>query len=193
MQQCREVANTPYLIPIYSMDCFNHSLVRTHLNYAILVWGYKCNRLVKLQKRLVRIITRSKYNAHTDPLFKRTEILKVANILDLNALKLNYKYLHGKLSSYFYSFNIATQGSQHSYNTRQSDQIITGRTRAEYCDNGLRICLPCLVNTVPLHLLERMATHNTQGFSFGIKCHFLNLYPTECSIVNCYICHHNQR
>ena len=111
---------------------------RVSLNYAILVWGFKCNRLVELQKRLVRIITCSRYNAHTDPLFKSTEILKVANILDLNALKFYYKYIHGKLPSYFYSFNIVTQGSQHSYNTRQSEQIRTEPTRAEYCDNRLK-------------------------------------------------------
>ena len=104
-----------------------------------------------------------------------------------------YKYLHGKLPSYFYSFNIVTQGSQHTYNTRQSEQIRTERTRAEYCDNRLRIYLPGLVNSAPLHLLERIATHSIQGFSFGIKYHFLNSYPTECSIVNCYICHRNQR
>ena len=126
-------------LPRYIMKTLYNSLVHSHLNYAILVWGFKCNRLVKLQKRLVRIITCSKYNAQTDPLFKSTEILKVANILDLNALKFYYKYLHGKLPSYFYSFNIVTQGSQHSYNTRQSEQIRTERTRAEYCDNRLKI------------------------------------------------------
>ena len=77
-------------LPRYIMKALYNSLVQSHLNYAILMWGFKCNRLVKLQKRLVRIITCSKYNAHTDPLFKSTEILKVANILDLNALKIYY-------------------------------------------------------------------------------------------------------
>ena len=43
-------------------------------------------RLVELQKRPVRIITWSKYAAHTDLLFKSTEILKVANILNPKAL-----------------------------------------------------------------------------------------------------------
>ena len=144
-------------LPLHILKALYNSLVQPHLIYTILVWGCKCNRMVKLQKRLVRIITRSKYNAHTDPLFKRTEILKVAKTLDLNA----------------------------------NQQIRTQRTRAEYCDN--RIYLPGLVNSVPLHLLERIATHSIQGFSFGIKYHFLNLYPTECSIINCYICHCNQR
>ena len=69
-------------LPPHILKALYNRLVQPHLNYAILVWGYKCNRLVKLQKRLVRIITRSKYNAHTDPLFKRTEIPKVANTLE---------------------------------------------------------------------------------------------------------------
>ena len=135
--------------------------------------------MVKLKKWLVRIITRSKYNAHTDPLFKRTGILKVARTLDLNALKFYYKYIQ-KIPIIFYGINTVTQASQHSYNTRQSEQIRTERT-------------PSLVNSVPFHLLERIAIHRIQGFSFGIEYHFLNLYPTECSIVNCYICHCNQR
>ena len=67
----------------YILKVLYNSLVQTHLNYAILVRGFKRNRLVKLQKWLVEIIKCSKYNAHTDPLFKSAEILKVANILDL--------------------------------------------------------------------------------------------------------------
>ena len=179
-------------LPRYILRVLYNSLVQTHLNYAILVWSFKCNRLVKLQKRLVRTITCSKYNAHTDPLFKSTKILKVANILDLNALKFYYKHLHGKLPSYFYSFTIPTQGSQHSYNTRQSGQIRTECTRAEYCDNRLKILSPYLIKTVPLHFLEIIPTHRIQGFSSGIKSHFLNLYPTECSIAKCYIWHRHQ-
>ena len=64
-------------LPLHILKALYNSLVQAHLNYAILVWGYKCNRLVKLQKRLVRIIPPppSKLNAHTDPFFKRTEIL----------------------------------------------------------------------------------------------------------------------
>ena len=67
-------------LPRYIMKALYNSLVQSHLNYTILVWGFKCYRLVIIQKRLVRIITCSKYNAHTDQLFKSTEILKVANI-----------------------------------------------------------------------------------------------------------------
>ena len=34
---------------------FSHS--HSHLNYGILIWEYRCSRLIKLQKRLFRIVT----------------------------------------------------------------------------------------------------------------------------------------
>ena len=49
-------------------------------------------RLDKLQKRAVRIITRSKYNSHTDPLFRKLNLLKAKDLFELNVLKLFYKY-----------------------------------------------------------------------------------------------------
>ena len=45
-----------------------NSLILPHLQYCILSWGFKSDRIFKLQKRAVRIITYSKYNAHTEPL-----------------------------------------------------------------------------------------------------------------------------
>ena len=53
----------------------------------------------KLQKRAVPIITNSSYNAHTDPLFKKVDLLKVKDIFQLNVLKLYYSpYASGTLT-----------------------------------------------------------------------------------------------
>ena len=43
---------------------------KPYFNYGILVWGYDCHRVEKIQKRIFRIITVSKYNAHTEPLLR---------------------------------------------------------------------------------------------------------------------------
>ena len=56
-------------LPPYTLKSLYNCLVQTHLDYPILVWGFKCNRLVKLPKQLVKIITCGKYNAYADPLF----------------------------------------------------------------------------------------------------------------------------
>ena len=124
-------------------------LVQSHLSYAILTWGYSCNRLEKLQKRLIRIISRNKYNAHTEPLFKQLELLKMSDLLKSSALKFYLKYLHGSLPRFFYSFNIATQGTQHSHDTREHGQLRVDRSRLNLADNRIRIFLPTLVNSTP--------------------------------------------
>ena len=118
-----------HYLPLHIMRMLYCSLVNPHLLYKLLVWGYECHRLEKIQKRIIRIITVSKYNAHMEPLFKALDLLKLKDMLNLSSLKFYYRYLHDNLPAYFYSFQITTQGSRHHYNTRHSDQIHVERTR----------------------------------------------------------------
>ena len=139
-----------HYLPLYIMRMLYCSLVNSHLSYGILVWGYECHRLEKIQKRIIRVITVCKYNAHTEPLFKALDLLKLKDMLNLSTLKFYYRYLHDNLPAYFYSFQITTQGSHHHYNTRHSDQIHVDRTRTLYADKRVRIYLPKMVNLISL-------------------------------------------
>ena len=67
-----------YFLPLTVKLILYNSLILPHLNYGIMIWGYKCDRINKLQK--IRIVSLSKYNAHTEPIFKRLQLLKVADI-----------------------------------------------------------------------------------------------------------------
>ena len=64
-----------------------NSLILPHINYCIMAWGYKGIRLLKIQKKAVRIITLSGYSTHSDcePLFKQLNMLKIADQLRLHA------------------------------------------------------------------------------------------------------------
>ena len=120
-------------------------------------------------------------------------MLNFANILDMDALKFYYKYLHGKLLSFFYSFNIVTQGSQHSYNTRQSEQIRTERTRAEYCENKLKIFYHILLTqsrSTCWKEFQLTVSKDSRPASNHISSTCIQLSAR--SIANCYICHRNQ-
>ena len=77
-----------------------------YFQYSILTWGFKVGRLEKLKKKAVCIISNSSYNAHTDPLFKKLDLLKVREIFRLNALKLYYKFKKDNLP--FYTMNMFT-------------------------------------------------------------------------------------
>ena len=59
-------------------------MILPYLNYCNLVWGsaYKSNlqRIAILQKRVIRIVDKSYYNAHTEPIFKKLNLLKFQDI-----------------------------------------------------------------------------------------------------------------
>ena len=134
------------------------SLVNSHLLYGILVWEHECHRLEKIQKRIIRIITVNKYNAHAKPLFKALDFFKLKDMLNLGALKFLYRYLHDYKPAYFYTFQITTQGSHQRYITHHSDQIHVDRTRTLYADKRIWIYLPKIVNLIPIPLLQIIAT-----------------------------------
>ena len=58
-----------------------YCMIQTHLNYWNLAWGIECNRLNKLQKRAIRTICISKYNDHTEGLFKERKLLKFPDLV----------------------------------------------------------------------------------------------------------------
>ena len=59
-----------------------------------MTWGFKCQIINQLQKRAIRIITLSNLNSHTDPLFKKLNLLKMNDMLALQELTFYYKCIH---------------------------------------------------------------------------------------------------
>ena len=82
-------------LPIDILRIIYCSTVQSNIIYSLLAWGYDCNRIAKTQKRIIRNICNQKYNAHTEPLFKKLNLLKVEDILDLYTLKFYYKLKKG--------------------------------------------------------------------------------------------------
>ena len=98
-----------------------NSLMLPHLNYGIMAWGFKCDSICKLQKKVIRIICLSKYNTHTEPLFKKLKVLKVNDILQLQELKFYYKFVRVKLPVYLQNLPFYPNRSNHGFNTRTFD------------------------------------------------------------------------
>ena len=151
-------------LPLDILRTFYFSIIHSHLNYGLIAWGCDCNRLIKLQTRSIRTITRSKYNAHTGPLLKALEILSLFDMLLLNVLKFYYEFVRNETPAYFSTFTITTQGSIHHHNTRHKDNIRTNRTRLNIADKCLRNYLPSKINSIPNNLLSRINTHSIQGY-----------------------------
>ena len=87
------------------------------------MWGstYQSNlkRIFVLQKKLIRIISKASFDAHTGPLFKYLQILKFHNIYQYHTRKLVFLFTKILLPNYFKSMFMLTS-QIHSYNTRTS-------------------------------------------------------------------------
>ena len=77
LARCREY------LPLNELKSLYHGIFSSHLNYARQIWGLSDNkyidRIFKIQKNALRIITKSGFNAHTNPLFKELKILKLGD------------------------------------------------------------------------------------------------------------------
>ena len=117
-----------------SLRTLYYSLVYPYLQYCITVWGstYPSNlhRLVLLQKRIIRIISKVAYDAHTDPIFKELRCLKFDDIhlfqLGMFMFKYSNKLLPQTFDDIFLRIN-----EIHEYGTRRAGEfyVPTCRTR----------------------------------------------------------------
>ena len=90
-------------LPFSALKLMYSSLILSHLQFAITSWGFEWERLSKLQKWAIRIMTNSKYNAQTDPLFKSLKLLKIKDIFDVQRMKFWYKFVNNNVPTYFAS------------------------------------------------------------------------------------------
>ena len=177
-----------HFLPLSTKLTIYNSLVLSHINYGLLLWGYSCKRVITLQKKAIRTITLSKYNAHTEPVLKHLKLLKVDDLLKLQTLKLYYKYRQKQLPVYLsnlpFNFNYET----HRYNTRIRNHIHLGKPAHAFAAKTVRHNLPIVVNDTIPEILEKINTHSLKGFADYIKYRYLITYNEECQIENCYIC-----
>ncbi len=177
-----------HFIPLHSKLHIYSSLILSYINLGILSWGYNCERIIKLQKKAVRIISLSKYNAHTEPIFKQLKLLKVPDILKVQELKFFYKYQHKQLPDYLLQLPFNINADTHSYSTRQQNKIHQPLAKHDYAKKCIRYDIPKLVNNTPSLILDKVWTHSLQGFAWYIKQHIIQNYQENCTIDACYIC-----
>lgn len=79
LSRIRCFVNTNILVQLY------YSLIYPYLTYGLITWGntYQSavHRLFILQKKSIRLITYSRFDEHTSPLFRRLDILKFNDLI----------------------------------------------------------------------------------------------------------------
>ena len=111
------------------------SLVNGNLMYGLLLWGPMAQasdmkKLLRLQKKAIRHINSSVYNAPTKPICKKYKILKLDDLIQLELAKFMYKFTKRELPDPL--LGLFQTGSQfHNYSTRGRDYAVMPKNKKE--------------------------------------------------------------
>ena len=146
MYRVKDVLLENSLLMIYN------ALILPYINYCNIVWGNcpknKLDQILLLQKKAVRICTRSSYLSHTNPLFHRLKILKVHDINTMHTAIFMFKYNNKLLPRLFNDF-FSLNKTFHSYPTRRSNDFHLDNPRTLQAQRTLRHHGPDVWNTLP--------------------------------------------
>lgn len=144
-----------------------YSLFYPYIIYCIVVWGgaynIHINRIIVLQKRIVRIITSKPYLAHSTPLFLKTKILKLRDV---------YKF-HVGIYMYHLKTDNCINYPDHSHDTRNSNNARPSFHRLTQCQLDLSYAGPTVWNTIPPNIRN---SPTISLFKKLYKSHLLNFY-----------------
>ena len=125
------ISRCHFFLPKWSLRMLCCSLIYPYFYQSNIVWAstYKTSLrpVVILQKRTIRIINKSHFNAYKDPIFKDLSILKFNDIHLLQLGQFMYFCKNSFLPPRFNN-NFAQSNQFHSYNTRNSQVY-----RLPYC------------------------------------------------------------
>ena len=170
------------LLPMNIRMLIYNSLVKSYLEYGILAWGNakskEIDKISVIQKKIIRNIYNSKYNAHTDPIYFCLKLLKFEDILQYNSIILMYKYVNSLLPDSF--SEIFGQINQRSLCLK------TKKISYKCLETFPKAFLPKFWNSIPMHLKYSTSMKELQS---NIKSIMINAYDSfTCRKTNCFSC-----
>ena len=127
------------------------------------------------------IITNSNYIAHTEPLLKELELLKITCMFTLSIWKFYYKLMTNQLPIYFAIMKpvLPQVGTRHEI---RNPVYHLPDIRHAFAQQSLKYCLIKRLNTDMVH------NTSFKNYKMDIKHKMINNYNATCTIRNCYVC-----
>ena len=118
------ISKARFFLSSKSLLSLSKTLVYPHLNHRNIAWcstyPSNLNRILNLQKRIVRSICGTEFLAHTAPLFGTLKILDIFNITTFLVVCFMYSY-HNNLLPHTFNTTFVTNRQVHTYNTRNAN------------------------------------------------------------------------
>ena len=191
------------ILPVKDMKILYTALFLPHINYGLLAWGGTCKREGKyhslnygvtsnsmrslndifiLQKRALRIVTRSNSRAHHIPLCYDLKLIDLPDLYSLKALSFCHDYFHGNLPPSL--CNLFT-----FYYARGDKLVIkTQYRRTNLASSAIINTLPNIWNELPREI--HLDIFKPKGhFLQSVKRYFFSKYKNwSCNKLCCNVC-----
>ncbi len=186
------VSKIKYVVPKRILMMLYNTFIMSHFNYCLIIWGHDPKKLFRLQKRALRIVTLSEYNAHTEPIFKTLGILNITDMHNMALLKFYYKVTENQLPLYFKGFDAKPSRELVPYQLRHN-LLRTDQTIKQFAKYSVKHKMVDLVN-VYIHnfpqLINMIKTHTIQAYTFTYKGYIIERYKYQCTKLHCFTCKH---
>ena len=189
-----------YMFPSCILKTLYSSLIFSQMNYGLLAWGTKSDKIVMQQKRAIRIVNLERPTAHTEPLLKSMNQLKLMDLYKTKLLTMYYKLYRNQLPQYFEQF--LPQYGTSRYPLRYDGLHMPQATR-EFCTVNAKYQMHKLIREIshPSNVNDRPfpGIHNDQSienlilslsqsqFTNYVKLAYIQSYVMTCDIQNCII------
>jgi len=186
--------NAKNFLPPAALKTLYYSLIHCHLIYAAEIWGcaapFSLSPLRLKQKSAIRLISSSKYNAHTGPLFLANKILPLFSLIEAQKAKFMHSHTYETLPSSLLNTWTKNRNRQEQL-LRNEDDYDIPFARTDATSLLPLSSFPRIWNALPT---EVSSTRSKNVFSNSLYSHYLNilLLSPPCTRLLCPVCHLQQ-
>ena len=183
------------LLPPSSLRLLYHSFIQPHIQYALPAWGgcsaQNKKRIISIQKRAIRTITKSYITAHTEPRMKKFGLLKFDDLYETQCMLLIHDCIYSNAPLSIKNCLSLIGGSEHNLRSEAAKplDLKTPLLKSRAGTNSFSAKAPCFWNHTPTEVraIERKTT-----FKKAIKNSIIRSYEqkTTCTNPRCSD-HHN--
>ena len=147
-----------------------------------------------LQKKALRLIVNDDYIAHSEPICKHLQLLKVTDMYRIAIWKFYFKLMNNTLPSYFEIMKPLLPLICDHHIIRKPVFHLP-YIRHDYAKQLLKYQLVKLLNDENKSILitAKVHTHSFQGFKRYIKQSIVDSYIDRCNTMHCYTCERRER
>jgi sarcosine oxidase/L-pipecolate oxidase len=168
------IKQAKHIVPTKGLKSLYYALIHSHLTYCTSIMSCisvkNLNKIQKIQKKAIRIITNSAYNAHTNPLFIKHKILPFHLLIKQAQLIFMHSVEYNLAPSSFEGVWQKNNERDQALNLRNANDYIIPYPRTETFKKSTYYSLPLMWNHLSPFLRYQP---NKTTFKWALKAHLL--------------------